>query len=145
MRPTLATLLIAGILTGTPVRARLDSVCGDADGSGDVTVSDGVNALRAAADLSTRCTLETCDVDRDGRITVTDGVNILRRAAGLPTNDDCGEPSPSPTATSTPAPEPTFTPSADPCCVHCGDSLPCGDECIPFIFICREPVGCACF
>ncbi|MBI3767274.1 MAG: hypothetical protein HY271_02145 [Deltaproteobacteria bacterium] len=64
-------------------------VCGDADGSGTVTVTDGVQALRAAAGLSSVCTLSVCDVDGGGTITVTDGVNILRKAAGLPSIDAC--------------------------------------------------------
>ena len=58
--------------------------CGDPDGSGSVTVSDGVNVLRAAAGLSSTCTTEAaCDVDGSGAMTVTDGVNVLRAAAGL--------------------------------------------------------------
>jgi hypothetical protein len=62
--------------------------CGDADANGDVTVSDGVQALRAAADLSTICEA-ACDVDGNGSITVSDGVNILRKAAGLSINEAC--------------------------------------------------------
>ena len=57
----------------------------------------------------------------------------------------CVVPQPTPTATATSAPQPTFTPAADPCCKHCTNSLPCGDSCIPFTFICRQPPGCACF
>jgi uncharacterized delta-60 repeat protein len=64
---------------GTP----LSSVCGDADRNGTVTVTDGVQALRAAAGLSGVCVATTCDVDGNGDVTVTDGVNILRTAAGL--------------------------------------------------------------
>lgn len=63
--------------------------CGDADGSGHVTVSDGVQTLRAAADLSSDCTVAVCDVDGSGAITVTDGVLVLRKAAGLATSDRC--------------------------------------------------------
>lgn len=58
--------------------------CGDPDGSGSVTVSDGVNVLRAAAGLSSTCgAAAACDVDGSGAMTVTDGVNVLRAAAGL--------------------------------------------------------------
>lgn len=64
-------------------------VCGDADGSGAVSVSDGVQALRAAAGLSTSCTAERCDVDGNGSISVTDGVNVLRKAAGLAIAEAC--------------------------------------------------------
>jgi cysteine-rich repeat protein len=63
--------------------------CGDADGDGDVTVSDGVQTLRAAADLSSLCTPARCDVDGNGAITITDAVLILRAAADLPFTGDC--------------------------------------------------------
>ena len=55
----------------------------DADGDGRVSVTDGVNVLRAAASLPSTCETSTCDVDGDGRVSVTDGVNVLRAAAGL--------------------------------------------------------------
>jgi predicted lipoprotein len=57
-------------------------VCGDADDSGSVTVTDGVRVLRAAAGIGD-CELARCDVDGSGSVTVTDGVNVLRAAAGL--------------------------------------------------------------
>jgi hypothetical protein len=59
------------------------SICGDADGSGTVTVTDGVQTLRAAAALPTLCVPSRCDVDGSGSVSVTDGVNVLRAAAGL--------------------------------------------------------------
>ncbi len=59
------------------------SICGDADGSGTVTVTDGVQALRAAAALPSLCAPSRCDVDGSGTVSVTDGVNVLRAAAGL--------------------------------------------------------------
>ncbi len=59
----------------------------DVDGDGHVGVTDGVNVLRAAADLSSTCIASaagnTCDIDGDGRVGVTDGVNVLRAAAEL--------------------------------------------------------------
>lgn len=58
-------------------------LCGDATGDGTVSVTDGVNVLRAAAGLPNTCTLAACDTDHNGVITVTDGVNVLRAAAGL--------------------------------------------------------------
>jgi len=64
-------------------------VCGDVDGSGTVTVSDGIETLRAAAGLTSNCTPGSCDVDGTGTVTVTDGVNILRTAAGLPSIARC--------------------------------------------------------
>ena len=65
------------------------TVCGDADGNGDVTVTDGVQVLRAAAELPSSCTPAVCDVDGDGSVGVTDGVNVLREAAGLSAPDAC--------------------------------------------------------
>jgi hypothetical protein len=64
-------------------------VCGDANGDGQISLPDGVQALRAAADLQSNCTASRCDVDGDGDITVTDGVNVLRKVAQLPVTDQC--------------------------------------------------------
>lgn len=64
-------------------------VCGDADGNGQVSVTDGVQALRAAATLTSTCTAARCDVDGNGTVSVTDGVNILRKAASLPITENC--------------------------------------------------------
>jgi hypothetical protein len=63
--------------------------CGDADGSGTVTVTDGVQVLRAAAGLTASCPATLCDVDGSGSVTVTDGVNVLRKAAGLAVDFKC--------------------------------------------------------
>ncbi|MCC6763873.1 MAG: hypothetical protein IT293_04340 [Deltaproteobacteria bacterium] len=71
---------ILGATLDSPVRAE---TCGDADGGGDVSVSDGVQVLRAAAGIDAPCPPVECDVDGSGGITVTDGVNVLRTAAGL--------------------------------------------------------------
>ncbi len=65
------------------------ALCGDVDGNGTTSVSDAVQILRAAASLSSSCTLARCDVDGNGTIGVTDGVQILRAAAGLPFVGDC--------------------------------------------------------
>ncbi len=67
-------------------------VCGDPDGSGTLTVTDGVQVLRAAAGLSSGCFPQICDVDGNGNIGVTDGVNVLRAAAGLSASTTCNEP-----------------------------------------------------
>ena len=73
--------------TATPAPG---AVCGDADGSGVVTVSDGVNVLRAAAGLASTCaTAAVCDVDGSGAVSVSDGVNVLRAAAGLSAGLTC--------------------------------------------------------
>lgn len=57
--------------------------CGDADGGGTITVTDGVQTLRAAAGLGSSCTPSRCDLDGSGAVSVSDGVNVLRAAAGL--------------------------------------------------------------
>jgi hypothetical protein len=64
------------------VQSATAQTCGDANDDDAVSVTDGVQALRAAASLSSSCG-EGCDVDGSGSISVTDGVNILRKAAGL--------------------------------------------------------------
>jgi hypothetical protein len=90
MRPISAhclALLASSLLAWTtPVAAQ---ICGDADASGAVTVTDGVQTLRAAAGLSSSCTTAACDVDGSGSVTVTDGVNVLRKAAGLSAPSAC--------------------------------------------------------
>jgi cysteine-rich repeat protein len=65
--------------------------CGDADGDGAMSVTDGVQILRAAAGLSSVCTVARCDVDGNGSMSVTDAVNVLRGAAGLPFTGTCGQ------------------------------------------------------
>jgi hypothetical protein len=77
-------LMLMGIAAGS---ASAQS-CGDADANGNVTVSDGVQALRAAAALSSICAA-ACDVDGNGAVTVSDGVSILRKSAGLAINEAC--------------------------------------------------------
>lgn len=72
-----------------PVVGPTPGICGDADLSGAVTVTDGVQTLRAAAELSSSCTAARCDVDGSGAITVSDGVNVLRAAADLPIDANC--------------------------------------------------------
>ncbi len=79
--------------------ARGADVCGDADGSGAITVSDGVQALRAAAGLASACTPARCDLDGSGTITVSDGVNVLRAAADLAVTLACPGAGPKPTCT----------------------------------------------
>ena len=69
-------------------------VCGDADGNGSVTVTDGVHVLASAAEIGGYCgpPADACDVDGDGHNTVTDGVAVLRMAAGLPSVSQCDSP-----------------------------------------------------
>jgi hypothetical protein len=82
-------LAAAALVLVSNVDARAQ-ICGDADNSGAVTVTDGVQALRAAAGLSSSCSNATCDVDGSGSVTVTDGVNVLRKAAGIAITEACG-------------------------------------------------------
>lgn len=84
MRVFAVTLLL---LAASPVCAQ--EQCGDADGSGTVNVTDGVQTLRAAAGLPSSCTVARCDVNDDGAISVTDGVNVLRAVAGLSVSLTC--------------------------------------------------------
>ena len=67
----------------------IDSLEGDMDGDGEITVSDALRALRIAAGLdvatATKGTRSAIlgDVDGDGAVTVADALAILRKAAGL--------------------------------------------------------------
>ncbi len=65
-------------------------VCGDVDADGRVTVTDGVQVLRAAAGLSNPCDAAQCDVDGDRSVSVVDGVNVMRLAADLRVDLRCG-------------------------------------------------------
>lgn len=85
-RSSSAVAALACILLASAAQAQ---VCGDADGDGQVSVTDGVNVLRAAAGLPGACPVERCDVDGNGTIGVGDGVNVLRVAAGLPATLAC--------------------------------------------------------
>jgi hypothetical protein len=77
--------LVAALGTAEVAAAQ---VCGDANGNDTVSVTDGVQALRAAAALSSTCE-DGCDIDGSGAVTVSDGVNILRKAAGIAINEAC--------------------------------------------------------
>ncbi len=89
------TRIIAGLLflISSPSFAQEQ---GDIDESGTITVTDGVLALRCAAELSIpfQC-YPVADINNDGKVSVTDGVLVLRRASGL------DKPTPMPTPTPT--------------------------------------------
>ncbi len=87
VRLLVAAATIATAVLAPPPSARAQ-ICGDADDSGSITVTDGVNVLRAAAALGA-CEPTRCDVDGNGSVTVTDGVNVLRAAAGLGNPTGC--------------------------------------------------------
>ncbi len=90
MTNVLVTMVLALGFAAGAVAPATAQVCGDADGSGTVSVSDGVQTLRAAAGLESTCTVAACDVDGSGAVTVTDGVSVLRKAAGLAIVENCG-------------------------------------------------------
>jgi len=73
---TVVLVLLAAVAAG-PLVGVAHSRC-DANGDGVISVSDGVQVLRAAAQLPSLCNLDACDANRDGAITVGDGVNVLR-------------------------------------------------------------------
>jgi hypothetical protein len=77
-----AALVVSAAFGFHSACAAADS-CGDANGDGNVTVSDGVLVLRAAAGLPSPCAAANCDADGNGTVSISDGVNVLRRAAGL--------------------------------------------------------------
>ncbi len=80
---TMRMAMAAAVLALGASAAVAADVCGDADGSGAISVTDGVQTLRAAAGLGSACTPSRCDLDGSGGISVSDGVNVLRAAAGL--------------------------------------------------------------
>jgi hypothetical protein len=84
----LSILVLSGV--GFAPLAHTQS-CGDSDGNGSVTVTDGVNVLRHVASLSSACSNDAtrCDLDGNGSVTVSDGVNVLRHVAGLSATLSC--------------------------------------------------------
>ncbi len=80
---------VADVTGAERIYAVTKPLCGDADANGSVTVTDGVQTLRAAADLPSPCTLARCDMDGNGTLSVSDGVHVLRGAAGLTFTADC--------------------------------------------------------
>lgn len=92
MRTVIATFILLVASAMLPPAMRGDVICGDANGDGNVTVTDGVVVLRRAADLPGACDVRACDTDANGTISVTDGVNVLRLAAELGANANCPNP-----------------------------------------------------
>ena len=100
-----AAVLIGATLTssaiaGHPGAFMMMPACGHTSGDSRdaVTVTDGVQMLRAAAGLSSTCELRdgadvyymaSCDMNGDGHLSVSDGVNGLRAAADLPVEGEC--------------------------------------------------------
>jgi hypothetical protein len=83
-------VLLLLLCFATTANAATAEQCGDANGDGAKTVTDGVLTLRTAAELVSGCTaVSRCDIDGDATVSVTDGVQALRIAAGLPVNLAC--------------------------------------------------------
>ncbi len=82
-------LLLAGLSPAVATAL----ICGDADTNARVSLTDGVQVLRAVAELPSSCPDgPVCDVDGNGRVGLTDGIQILRSAAGLESVLTCGSP-----------------------------------------------------
>lgn len=83
----ISLILAISLMFSVPFVASAETVAGDADGSGDVTVSDARIVLRAAIGLENYTTASQIflagDVDGDNVITVSDARTILRAAIGL--------------------------------------------------------------
>jgi glucose/arabinose dehydrogenase len=84
-----AVALALVVAVGAFTTAEAKVLCGDADGDGSVTDTDGVHALRAAAGLPTTCPLAACDVDRDGAVSTADARAVLRISVGVSRPEDC--------------------------------------------------------
>jgi hypothetical protein len=91
LRGLALTGILLSVLAFRPLaaEAQIFKICGDVDETDTVTVTDGVQVLRAAAGLSSDCSPEICDIDVSGAIGVTDGVIVLRKAAGLAIEENC--------------------------------------------------------
>ncbi|MBO4583880.1 MAG: tyrosine-protein phosphatase [Clostridia bacterium] len=84
------TVSVDGITTTFAVNVIKKVTPGDADGDGEVTVTDALAALRAALGLAEldNDSFRAADVDGDGAITVSDALRILRIAAGINNNNN---------------------------------------------------------
>ena len=70
-----------------------ESILGDADGDGEVTVLDATAIQRTLASLPAASFNEkAADADGDGEVTVLDATAIQRRLADLPANENIGKP-----------------------------------------------------
>jgi len=66
-----------------------DTVCGDADGGGSVSVVDAQVVLKAGIGLLADCPLLACDANGDGSVSVGDAQRILAASIGLPSELSC--------------------------------------------------------
>ena len=87
---TVRVVVASALLLAVRAASAAAEVCGDADQSGAITVTDGVLALQAAAGLDGRCaTPAPATSTATAASRVSDGVNVLRIAAGLPAFTAC--------------------------------------------------------
>jgi hypothetical protein len=141
---TVVAVLLVAAAAG-PLVSEAQSLC-DPNGDGVISISDGVQVLRAAAQLPSLCNLDACDANGDGAITVGDGVNVLRAAASLASACD-NSVTPTPTVTPTPGgPVTTAVKACDDDCQAaqqvCGDEVffadydsvaACTDDCVEIV------------
>jgi cysteine-rich repeat protein len=64
-------------------------LCGDADGSGAITATDALRALRKAVGQSVTCPLTRCDTDHNGLVQSGDALRILKKAVSQPVSLSC--------------------------------------------------------
>ena len=70
-----------------------ETILGDTDGDGDVTILDATAVQRTLADLPTQSYNEkAADADEDGEVTILDATSIQRYLADLSTNPNIGKP-----------------------------------------------------
>lgn len=74
-------------VTAKTAKASGQTVFGDADDDGMVTIMDATRIQRVIADLETDISFEAADVDGDGTVTILDATRIQRYIAGLSTLD----------------------------------------------------------
>ncbi|HYC00971.1 MAG TPA: hypothetical protein VEC57_17690 [Candidatus Limnocylindrales bacterium] len=89
-----------GVCTGTPIPGCGDTtttttttlpegpLCGDFNGSGTLTASDALGALRTAVGTAT-CPLAVCDFNGNGTVTASDALAILKLAVGIVVAPNC--------------------------------------------------------
>ncbi|HYC00579.1 MAG TPA: hypothetical protein VEC57_15705 [Candidatus Limnocylindrales bacterium] len=65
-----------------------EQLCGDFNGSGTITASDALGALRTAVGTAT-CALALCDFNGSGTVTAQDALAILRTAVGHALTPNC--------------------------------------------------------
>ncbi len=68
----------------------LPPVCGDASGNRTLSVTDGLEIMRASIGVNPHCPFSECDVNGDGNVSVVDAAKVVHAAVGEPLDLDCG-------------------------------------------------------